>query len=432
MRVLQVALAVALAAASWEIARGQLAAEADPEQAAVGLEGIWSVVSVASAGQTMPASRTKAMRFVFSKAKLTMRVADSVLAVTEYTIDAGQQPPVIRLVFQGQPTLGIYELSGDDLKICLSGSADRRPTAFVSEADSPNRMLFVLKRGDLGPTGWPPLVMNADGTGLRQLAALPKDMATGSPDWSPDGRRIAFDAWRLARNETYVQAHVWVVGVDGGGLADLGEGAMPSWSPDAKRMTFCQYSPNRGVWVMDADGKNPKLIDPEGWGSDWSPVANKIAYSRYDAGADLLMVVDPDSGEVKTIRPERPYRSIYWNPSWSPDGKSISIVGILPDETREVVVVSTEGESGKCRVLVTDKGDSPYKGIASMVAWDGNPDAILVPMRGPDDKRPQIYRLDPKGERPPERVAGQAPDNVNNSVAWSPDGKQIVFTSHEP
>jgi uncharacterized protein (TIGR03067 family) len=46
-----------------------------------------------------------------------------------------------------KPILGIYEVTGDELKVCLrhASSSEGRPTEFVSKADS-KLVLIVFKR----------------------------------------------------------------------------------------------------------------------------------------------------------------------------------------------------------------------------------------------------------------------------------------------
>ena len=107
-------------------------------------------------------------------------------------------------------------------------------------------------------------------------------------------------------------------------------------------------------------------------------------------------------------------------------------MGIRPDEAKEVAIVDTEGDTKGFKVLLSIKEDSPYKSIMPIVAWHGNAEHILVSMRGPDDKRRQLYLLDAGGENPPKRFPGQDPERVNGDMAWSPDGKMAVFNSREP
>jgi uncharacterized protein (TIGR03067 family) len=411
---------------------GQSRSYAEPQaKSSSGLLGIWSVQSLKHTGRSISSSKVQALRFVFAEDKLTMRILENVIAETEYTTDESNDPPTMRLTYEGNPTLAIYSIEGDELKICMSGSTEVPPNRFVSEANSPNRMLIVLKRGDLGPTGWPFFVVNADGTGLRQLATFPKDMGVGSPDWSPDGKKVAFDAWRLALGEDYGDARVYVVGTDGSELTELAVGAMPSWSPDGKRLTFCQYGVNGGVWIMDADGSNPKQIDASGWGSDWSPVGNEIAYELSTGHANIC-VVDPDTGKRRFLLNKQRYQQVYWNMSWSPDGRQICFVGIRDGDAREIAVVSAEGDEKGFRVILSQQESPQYKAIMPILAWDGNPSQILVSLKGPGDKFRQIYILDAAGEAPPRRLQGQDPDRDNGDMAWSPEGEMAVFNSKVP
>ena len=87
--------------------------------------------------------------------------------------------------------------------------------------------------------------IDADGKNLRRILSLPDFTFVGSPDWSPDGRKIALDSWRPTMGEGCGDARIFVVNADGSSLKDLGLGAMPSWSPDGKQLTCSQYGKTR-------------------------------------------------------------------------------------------------------------------------------------------------------------------------------------------
>jgi uncharacterized protein (TIGR03067 family) len=417
------------------LAAGVVAGQTEKDSAGkepASLEGVWSVVSMRDAGRQLP-DQVKSLRFAFSGDTLIMRMPGRVIAETKYTTDTAKTPPTIDLTYEGKPTLGIYRIEDNQLTLSLSRSATERPTGFVSQADPPNQVI-VLKRGEASLIGNPLYVANLDGSDLRKVAPLEQamqDLSTGSPDWSPDGSKIAFDGWRLSRGETYVEAHVYVVGVDGTGLKDISVGAMPSWSPDGKRLTFCQYSPNRGVWVMDADGSNQKLIDAEGWGSDWSPAGNEIMYSVYGDGAEIC-IVDPDNGKRRTILGKQRYRSIYWNPSWSSDGKSVCFLGARENGSLEIATVSAEGSEKGFQVVLNFGDNSQYKDPIRAVSWDGRAERIITAMRGPDYKNLLLYLLDPLGKEGPQRVSGFDPNYNYVAAAWAPDGKRIALVRRDP
>ena len=180
--------------------------------------------------------------------------------------------------------------------------------------------------------------------------------------------------------------------------------------------------------MMNADGSEKKMIDSSGWGSDWSPVENEIAYASAD-GSDIR-VVNPDTGKDRTLLKDQEYRSIYWNPSWSPDGERICFKGVRADGTEEIAVVSTKGDGKRFRVLLST-ANGKFKNVLPIVAWGGNQDRIAVSIRGPDDKCRQLYLLDPEGIDAPKRLPGQDPDGINGDMAWSADGETVIFSSRK-
>jgi TolB protein len=76
----------------------------------------------------------------------------------------------------------------------------------------------------------------------------------GEPDWSPDGRRIAFTA----------RKHIFTVRAGGGKLQRLTEPARtraasgnPAWSPDGDWISFIRGG---DIYVMRSDGSHPRRI----------------------------------------------------------------------------------------------------------------------------------------------------------------------------
>ena len=117
-------------------------------------------------------------------------------------------------------------------------------------------------------------IVNANGSSADPLVITPAELGAGSPDWSPDGTRIAFhnrfDPGEAATRTTATD--IWTVAPDGSGLTNvtnLGLGSQraiePTWTPDGSRLVFTLVDGFGGgqipaVALMDADGSNVQRL----------------------------------------------------------------------------------------------------------------------------------------------------------------------------
>ena len=180
--------------------------------------------------------------------------------------------------------------------------------------------------------------------------------------------------------------------------------------------------PSNGVWTMNADGSNRKVLDLEGWSAQWSPDGNMIAYT---VGGNLK-VYNRKSEKTFFVFPlqNSPYSYIYWNPCWSPDSKSICFKGKAKTKYYEIVTVNAKEGAQGFKVHFSDPKQKPSEDKS----WNPNGKQILFTMLSKEHKKRRIFSLDPTKEKAtPTLLPGQTYKENVSDVCWAPDGKQLVF-----
>jgi Tol biopolymer transport system component len=166
-------------------------------------------------------------------------------------------------------------------------------------------------------------VINADGNGERRVSPDGYDTDDMEPAWSPDGGQIAFASTRPF-NDSW---HVWVMNADGSGLRQLTSefSTSPAWSPDGSRIAY--LTSGAAIAVVNVDGSDSRRVTspPSSYSDErpsWSPDGSRLAFARrLTFGNDpQLYVIDVDgSNELQITSTEGASRF----PSWSPDGRHI-------------------------------------------------------------------------------------------------------------
>lgn len=332
-----------------------------------------------------------------------------------YFLFAESDSPTFRLITT--ETASTEDTDGDGLRL----DAIARGTGRVSVI----WRSLTVRAEQLMHTGEPQspvlFVMRSDGREVRQLTKPIGDLGShGSPAWSPDGKRIAFDTY----NGSTASSHIVLINADGTELKDLGIGSMPTFSPDGKRIAFSWSG--RGITIMDADGRNREILDPSGWGAQWSPDGKTIAYS----GNNITLFDLATRRQRVILEGEQAarYSFIYWNMSWSRDARRICFKGRTRiGDQYEIGVADAGGSSRGFKVLYASETEPQTD-----FAWYPQGNQILCSMHHVGHGGQRLFTLDANAAGPPKLLPTQPLDQENLSSDWSPDGRYIVFSSRPP
>jgi TolB protein len=186
-------------------------------------------------------------------------------------------------------------------------------------------------------------VINADGTGMRQLTRKNND---DDPAWSPDGRRIAF-----ARYGSTNYGTIYVMNRDGSNLRRLAISSgypTPAWSPKGQKLAF--EDPDGGIAIVGLNGREIKRIKPSSWNGEaavdyqptWSPDGRTIAFvadtDPAEAATTWIETRNLNHNQARVL--SRGFHTVEY-PAWSPNGPEIAF-GI----DGKLQLITVNGKSG--------------------------------------------------------------------------------------
>jgi len=223
-------------------------------------------------------------------------------------VDGRQPRPFLAASPAASLTRGAWSRKHRRLAFTGSGSGDSDTAVYVADANGENVERIPAKglsKQYLYPSWMPDgksvVVVDAAAPGGNTLFRInlesgdskaltdPKQVLTGMPSVSPDGKFIAF-AGQLNEGQKYDQTknQIWLMPIGGGKLTSLsaGQGRQPDWSPDGKWLAF---SSGRGdpaghhaVFIVDRAGRNLTQLTEHAVNAQhpvWSPDGKWIVFS---------------------------------------------------------------------------------------------------------------------------------------------------------
>lgn len=175
-------------------------------------------------------------------------------------------------------------------------------------------------------------VARVDGSERRLVAA-----GGWGADWSPDGSRLL-----LGVGSTY---QLYMLELATGAqtrLTDSGVFNVPgALSPDGQVIAFTSDGVygggGPGLWLMQADGSQPRRVPGGGGDHDWAPAGDKIVF----CGAELTIMDTSGANVVALTAAFRPNQ-----PAWSPTNEWIAYVRLL-DGNRDIRVIRPDGSGDR-------------------------------------------------------------------------------------
>ena len=259
-------------------------------------------------------------------------------------------------------------------------SPDGRHVA-VSATGPEGSGIYLVPTGiGAGPGDTPP-------TGLAASATPPGDATFwtrgSSPSWFPGSDRIVFRRG----------GELWTIAIGAGEAVQLtdddGNERAPRVSPGGQRVAF--YSGRSGyqdIWVVPADGSAAPVQvtfdafapDDFRWAPAWAPDSRRIAYisNAADYWHDDVWVVDTETLEARQVS-----RTLMAStePTWSPDGTKIALLGTHKDgywyeDLADIFVLDPAAGTERTVEMQIHATDWLHR---LRIFWSGDGERILFP-----------------------------------------------------
>jgi Tol biopolymer transport system component len=224
-----------------------------------------------------------------------------------------------------------------------------------------------------------------NGLGIKQLTKVPGNAE--SPEWSPDGTRIVFQAEDGPEG-------LWIVNKDGSDLHQVAaSGEQPAFTPDGTHLVYGCHdcAGGQGIFLMEADGSDAPgtrlTTNPSGYDGDInaevSPDGQTVTFVRrkVEGERQALFALDIDGTDLRELVHYR--FNVFIKHDWAPDGEHIVFSSPIEGQAN----VYTVEPDGSHRVQLTHV--QPDRGA---IAGSYSPDGRWIAFRW-ENPSLGVYRL---------------------------------------
>jgi Tol biopolymer transport system component/DNA-binding winged helix-turn-helix (wHTH) protein len=304
---------------------------------------------------------------------------------------------------------------------------------------------------------------------LWQMAIRGPGRQPGEPERLPFGGDSYFLTPAISRQgrvvymQTALAAHIWRLELGGNHRAEklpMNSSRLdhvPQYSPDGKRIAFASNrSGSHEIWVCEADGSNAVKLTSFGGPyvavPTWSPDGRRIAFDARLDGISQIHIVSTDGGKPELLRGTQ---NQHGTPSWSRDGKWVYFFSNRSGKNQVWKAPAGGGDP----LLVTKQGgtygvESPDgKFVYYLRSWEGSTTELWrVPVEGGEEIRiiesvaPQFFAVVargiyffPGGNNPAVRcfnfatrkieTVAKVEEEIMYGLSVSPDSRWLLYTA---
>jgi len=363
--------------------------------------------------------------------RLTARAYDSAGRTTNSSFEWFSADPAIATV--GESDGRVTAISAGSTTVTAAVGA-LRATATVSVIDIVSAIAFT-RMTDVGSLTFDVLAFSLTDQALRSLPRPAQFASIAAPAWSPDGTLLAVEVVHTAfvlpggedgidyTSDLYVLRAAAPADAPWRALTANGRSRSPNWSPDGARIAYVgpsMLANGNHIYVVDAGGGEPvRLTRTEGFYNRprWSPDGTRLAFSAFSDGPPVgneeVFIVNADGSGLTNVTRSSAFDA---DPSWSPDGARLAFVSDRdnPDGKyrRAVFVVDVDGSNLR-RLTNNLPGEWSW---SSGPVWSPDGQRIIF-SRGAPDNQSGIYVMNADGSAL-VRVTTPPPNSYDHAPAW--------------